>query len=109
MPKNLHNKLSLLLEDLKSLPKAEALRRLEELFNNELKFLESEHEIGDYELNIIHAQAITEWHKPTLHVGHSLAGDDGSKLRTLAYVDAVQAFMKQTGLIAFTLKYKSKK
>lgn len=107
MPKNLRNKIFNLLEDMETLNKYEKADKLERFLKEELKFLESEHVIGKYDLTYIQSNAVQAFndHDPR-RLGR---GSDLDAFRAWCYTEAIISFLRQHGLTAAKLKYDQKK
>ena len=105
MPKNLTEKLSILLEDLESLPKFEAIRICEAFVNQELNFLEIERKITRHDLTLIRSSAISEMQNMKIDM---LRTETDDSLRTYCYVHAILGFLRKEGLIKFTMSYDKK-
>lgn len=109
MPKNIREKLALILEDAESLKRHDLLRLLERMFNEELEFLQLEHKIDSYDLNSVRSRAISLYNelsmtKESLGYAHG----DGELIRTMCFVMATLELFRGKGLIAFTVKYNKK-
>lgn len=110
MPKNLKYKIGLLLDDLETLGRPDAIKRLEGFLREELKFMESEYEIDVSDLFHVKSNAIRELEEITpRNTVINLYGNSGdSERRTLAYIKAVVGFLKSKELISFRVKFKKK-
>lgn len=105
MPKNLKSKILIILEEGETLSRLETATRLEQLMQDELNFLHTEHTIGKRDLNEIKSKAVDSW----LKVDPKSFGQEGygvsDEMRAWAYVDSVISFLRRKGLITFLLNF----
>lgn len=109
MPKNLREKLNLLIQDTKDLGKAETIRAIENLVNQELGYLEATYEVDSYDLNLIKSSAVKKFVDRDLSqqsIG-SMSGDN-DMIRSMFYVESVIEYLRGKGLIKFTMTFKKK-
>lgn len=107
VPRNLREKISNLLDDIQTLPRYEALRRIEQLVNEELSFMEAEHSVDEWDLTKIKSDAINEFNNTTMST--SLRGTvPPEHLADWCRVLALIGFLRSKGLIKFTLAFKNK-
>jgi len=110
MPKNLTEKISLLLDDSKDLQRYELIRVIEKLIMEELHMLSIAHKIDAYDLTLVKSNAIKMYVDSSFDeekYGRSIAQDHDMK-RAYCYVAAVIALLRGKGLINFTLEYDKK-
>lgn len=109
MPKNIKQKLALILEDAESLKKYELLRLLERMFNEEMEFLQAEHQVDIYDLTNVKSQAIDMYNqmRMTMDSLGNLHGDS-ELIRTMCLMMATISLLRSKGLVNFTLTYKKK-
>lgn len=109
MPTNLREKLSTLLDDVKSLNKQDALNRMERFVLDEMKFLETEHLISKYDLNTVRSMA----HSTFLAIDPRSLSEHGydmvDEARAWSYLNAAVQLLKSKGLTACTIKYDNKR
>jgi hypothetical protein len=109
MPKNLREKLALVLEDCQDLKQYELLNRLERVVNEELNFLANDHKVDTFDLTQIRSLAINNYNQ--LNMSQSSLGKaygDGELVRTLCMVDSVISFLRSKGLVNFTITFNKK-
>jgi len=109
---NLEAKVANLLDDLEGLSREDQKKLVINFVHNELLWHEAEHTIDNYDLTVIHSNAIKEM--TDFPVGHirkeGLDGPDQSKLRTLCYLRAVMGHLRKEGYIPLIkLNHKGKK
>lgn len=112
MGKNLEAKVGNLLDDIDGLSREDQKKLIIGFVNNELGWHSAEHTIDNYDLTVIHSNAVREM--TDFPIGHirseGLDGPDQSKLRTLCYLRAVIGHLRKEGYIPFiNLKHKGKR
>ena len=107
MSRNLKSKLGDLLEDVDTLNRPEAIRKLELFINEELKFMESEHVIGRYDLNLIKSNAMQYFQEYDARLGNTQS--DLDNFRAWCYIQAVVGFLRSQGLLSSRLNYDKNK
>ena len=105
MPKNLEEKIKILLDDLETLPRSEAVRKIKNLIEEELKFIESTHEINNWDLNNVRSHAKQQLLDTDLSIHGRWANENLDEFRAWCYVDAVVTLLKGKGLIPFDVIY----
>lgn len=108
MPKNLESKIGNLLDDLETLDRGEKVRRVKQLVEQEVRFMEAKHELTDWDLTFINSTAVDNMGKISLG-SSSKFSTDSSKLRTWCFTQAVLSWMRKEKLVNFLLNYDDKK
>ncbi len=109
MPRNLESKVKNLLADIDTLSDLESRKMVKKFIKEEMKFLEKEHEIGPFDLNVVTSQAIQTFVDTDLSAYGSWAEENPDEFRAWCYIDAVIMMLREKGLIPFTIKYNRKK
>lgn len=104
MAKNLKSKLFNLIDDLETLGKYEKARKLESFINEELQFLETEHAFDAPDLIKIRSLALKTFNDRDARTLSK--GSDTENFLTFCYLDSIIRFLRDQGLISFTLKEK---
>ncbi len=110
MPKSLREKISLLLDDAEGISKSEKIKLVERLVNEELGFLSMEHDLSAYDIGLIKSAAINKFNE--MRMDREALGPiqgDGDDVRAFCYVESVIGFLRNKGLINFTLRYTRKR
>lgn len=110
MPKNLAQKIALVLEDAESLSRPEVIRLFERLITEELQFAEAEHAFDTYDLNLIRSRAINKFNDMALNseaLGKIKGNSEGIRMKCL--VESTIEMLRGKSLINFTMKFNGKK
>lgn len=112
-PKNLEEKVGILLDEIERLPRQDALRKLTAFVLNELDWKDTEFILDDYDLSTVRSIAckmMSEFptHKVREYGFESNYGIDQDKLRALCWIEAVVSFFRGNKLIPFKTSFKSK-
>ena len=110
MPKNLREKLALVLDDCQDLQKWELLQRLERVVNEEIGFMKAEHQVDSVDLSTIQSYATKEYND--MRLDEQALGriyGDGNLIRVLCYINAVLSHFRSKGLISFNVTLNKKK
>lgn len=96
------------LDDIETLPRFEKLRKLEQLVNEELGFLEAQHGVDEFDLLTIKSQAINIFNETPMSI--SVKNEVSPEyLADWCKLQATIGFLRNQGLIKFTLGIKEKK
>lgn len=105
MPKNLDEKIALILNDIKRLPDFEVRKRIKDFVLQEVNFTKTEHTLDNYDLSRIQSLAMDLFSKTDFRI----LDIDQSYQRVWCFVQAVLTFLKSESLIEFGITYDSKK
>lgn len=108
MSRNLEEKLSILLDDISTLSKESALKKLKKFVEEEISFTEETHSVTKRDLYSINSTAKNEISTINTKPFQSAYGTDSDSLRTWCYLDSVVMFLRSKGLINFTINFKPK-
>ena len=107
MPKNLKNKINNLLEDIRTLSKEQAIRRVEQLIHDEIEFINTEHELWAADLCEIGSIAKGEYQRLGVNELRALGSEEN--VVWFCRTNAVIKYLRTKGYINFTVNYMSKK
>lgn len=110
MPKNLRNKVMLILEDSETLNKYELARKIELLILEEVNHIKIDHEIGPKDLTTIESSAKHNMTNiPLARFNDNGYGSGNTDLRAWSYIHAVVSFLRGKGLIEFNVSFEKDK
>lgn len=110
MPKNLRNKVMLILEDAETLNKFELARKIELLVTEEVSLVKVDHEFGPRDLTTIESGAKYIFtNTPLSQFNDNGYGSGNTDLRAWSYVSSVIGFLRQKGLISFNVTFEKAK
>lgn len=109
MPKNIREKLGIILEEAENLQRNDLLRMLENLIDQELELVKADQVFDTYDMNMIRGAAIK------MYVDSSLSEEtvgpvsrDHELKRAYCYFNAVISLLRGKGLIKFLPKFDKK-
>lgn len=113
-PKNLEEKIGIILDELEKLPRAEASRKLTNFVMNELEWKNSTFVLDEQDLTSIRSfatRSMTDFSMAKMreYGFESSYGVDNDKMRALCWIEATVAFFRGKGMIPFTTDYKNYK
>lgn len=106
MPKNLKEKVTILVEDIKTLNKYEAAAKVERFILDELQFLNTEHTMGIRDVSAVYAYAT----KKICEINTREDGDFSvpEHARAWCYFESTILHMRSKGLIGFNVRFDKK-
>ena len=107
MPRNLESKISILLEDIQSLSKTEAIRKIEDLVTTEIEFLKKDQYFSAQDLLGLWSNAAQEMTDLDINLIKEFKSDQHTQ-QAYCFLSAICGILKRKGLIGFQLKYKRK-
>jgi hypothetical protein len=112
-PRNLEQKVSILLDETEKMTRSEATRRIVNFICEELEWRSADYVLDDHDLAIVKSNAVSAMQEFSMQMMREYGFENGhnsdqDKMRTLCWINAVVSYFRGKQAIPFTASYLKK-